>query len=308
MTSLPQLAPATTPLHGLQPAEQHFSVLSYNVLLPNSGGGGWWVSKYYDDTTAPQHRTWAHRQALLRQTLLDAMADIVCLQEVVAETWDDDFGFMLEAGYASALHRKFRLRPATFWRSERWDEVVVRHKDKTLVTLLRERSTERLLAVINVHLTAAPQPKRRFQQLFEALDQVRKECFKLKHDPTTVAVVVCGDFNCNPEDTATDHLLCQGPIDPDFREPRWPEQQISSKVRGQPFGPFMDLVRTANGGTPMPTLIAVRLAEVFSTEGLASAIRAMFAQFAGEAEVMDREAVEAWVNRINGELRGSEYT
>ena len=308
----PTLLPLSAP-----PAEpawpSSFDVMTWNVLLPNNDATdeGWWVTKYYDAATDPAHRAWSHRRGLLREVLVGRAPDIACVQEVAASTFAEDFAFMAEAGYAHALHRKYWLRNATFWRDDRWEHVLDKHKDRVLITLLRQREEEgRLLYVINCHLTAAPQPDRRFRQLFEALDQVRKEQNKLGLDPAEAAVVVCGDFNCDPVGAGTDRLLREGEVGPELREPRWPEQPVTSKRRGQAFGPFEDLGRAAFGA-PMPTLVVTRLSSCFTKEGLTprffEALGAMFRRFAGEAEVMDEEAVAAWVARINGDpSRGSE--
>ena len=85
-----------------------FSVISYNVLLPNSGDG-WWVFKYYDASTPDAQRAWAHRQGLLKAQLLAQMADIVCIQEARGESFADDFRFMAEAGYGSVSYTHLTL-------------------------------------------------------------------------------------------------------------------------------------------------------------------------------------------------------
>lgn len=44
-------------------------------------------------------RTWEHRQELIKERLLTAEADIVCIQEADGETFQADFDFMLQQGY-----------------------------------------------------------------------------------------------------------------------------------------------------------------------------------------------------------------
>lgn len=308
----PSTVPASTPLHEAARALGGLSLITYNVLLPNSGTGGWWVFKYYDASVPDEARTWAHRQALLRSQLLGARADIVCLQETCADTFAGDLGFLTEAGYGARIHRKYNLRPATFFRTDRLSFVAEHHTDKALTLLLRPHAApQTLVAVVNVHLAAAPDPRRRFRQVFDALDRLRKDLVKRKVSPERAAVIVCGDFNASPEGTGTDALLRGQTIGPGFREPRYPDAQLSSKPRKHAFTPFSDLYRDALGEAPV-TLLGGRLSAYTPTAdglppALLAAIDAMFDRFAEGGEVMDWPAVEAWVKTINRDAgRGSE--
>ena len=221
----PVMVPASVPLHEFATRHRGISVISYNVLLPNSQDG-WWVFKYYDASTPDRAREWPHRQDLLRTTLLGAMADVVCVQEASGATFSADFGFMIEAGYGAVIHRKYRLRPATFWRADAWRCIHERHRDKVLICVLQSVADPAvIISVLNCHLVAAPLPERRFRQVFDALEQLRKDLVRLDISPAQAAVVVAGDFNAAPEGTATHHLLSGGVVDADFREPGWPETQ-----------------------------------------------------------------------------------
>lgn len=111
------------------------SILSWNILLPNSKDG-WWCYKMY----SPKHNIdlelteWPARGSLIRSTIEHMNADIVCLQELCGESFYEDFDFMAELGYVSALYKKGRFRPATFWKPD-----VVQlvsdpiHKDRSLI-------------------------------------------------------------------------------------------------------------------------------------------------------------------------------
>jgi mRNA deadenylase 3'-5' endonuclease subunit Ccr4 len=58
-----------------------FSVLSYNILLPNSVDG-WWTYKNYSPVTPMAARSWEARKRLLEQRIRTADADVVvCFQE-----------------------------------------------------------------------------------------------------------------------------------------------------------------------------------------------------------------------------------
>jgi endonuclease/exonuclease/phosphatase family metal-dependent hydrolase len=101
-----------------RPCPRSVSILSWNVLLPNSRDG-WWLYKYYPPSVPAAATRWEARRALLQQTIATSEADIVCLQECSALSFASDFDFFLTAGYSAALHGKGRMRPATFWRSDR---------------------------------------------------------------------------------------------------------------------------------------------------------------------------------------------
>jgi mRNA deadenylase 3'-5' endonuclease subunit Ccr4 len=297
--------------------EDGLTLISYNVLLPNSGKA-WWIYKYYQSNTPYEHREWLHRQSLLKDYLLNALADIVCIQEVDGETFDKDFAFLGFAGYDHVLHRKYRFRNATFWRKDRLALVEVQHRDRVLVTRLRSSSdhTRRYLYVVNCHLTAGPAPDRRLRQVFSGIDQVRKEAQKLGQDPTDTATIVCGDFNSSSNHTAVRKLLLDGEVDPDFREKDYPDIRIALKLKRQILGTFVDAYEQAYGRDKQPPtlllpLLDVRFVNPISGEltlKFVEAISTMFAYFSQGADIMDQTTVETWLNKINQEPKlSSEY-
>ena len=111
-----------------------FSLLSWNCLLPN-GEDNWWCEKMYQAHVPEEARTWPHRKQLIRDRLLLADADIVCIQEAAGDTFESDFDFMHEHGYASVLHRKFRFRCATFYRPEQFTLDAVSTEDRLTLGL-----------------------------------------------------------------------------------------------------------------------------------------------------------------------------
>ncbi|CAM9740082.1 unnamed protein product [Ectocarpus fasciculatus] len=127
------ILPAKAPLPLL---DDGLTVVSFNVLLPN-GNDGWWMYKSYQPHVPEEHRVWPFRKALMREYLLSKDADIVCIQEASAETFETDFDFMKDAGYDYVLHTKFRFRSATFFKTSRLELASEKHKDRVLVTGLR---------------------------------------------------------------------------------------------------------------------------------------------------------------------------
>lgn len=79
-----------------------------------------WIYKMYGPGVPEAATTWEARSTLLERYLLGSKPDIIALQETCAESFADDFSFLIEAGYDVVLHNKGRMRPATFWKRSRF--------------------------------------------------------------------------------------------------------------------------------------------------------------------------------------------
>mmetsp|Transcript_22554 Transcript_22554/g.40703 ORF Transcript_22554/g.40703 Transcript_22554/m.40703 type:complete len:658 (-) Transcript_22554:513-2486(-) len=268
--------PAQQPLHSFfaEPTDDgdqenlQFSILSWNILLPNSEDN-WWNHKMYASWVPSEKREWPHRQALIRERLLRSGADIICIQEADERSFQDDFGFLKQAGYDCCLHNKFRFRCATFFKAHLFALDQEAHKDRALITALRpiQGSKHRMVHVVNCHLSGGAAPDRRLRQVHDALDQLRK--WKAKAATTlqkqtnakrpsprniqkaqddlqlqeNAAVIVCGDFNSDG-DTAVRRLLVEGSIDTEWREPQYPNVALTSKERSTSYR-FVDAAEVA---------------------------------------------------------------
>ena len=257
-----------------------FSLLSFNVLLPNSQDG-WWLYKYYDGVSQDYATTlWPARSKLLAERLLSADADIVLLQECSADSFETDWSFLFDAGYDYALHTKGRMRPATFWKRERMalcdaagkpldcePSAAVTTGDRTLIAnfLLRDSNGAPLvdkppISVVNAHLSAGQESRRRLQQIHGALDSIRKARAKVDAKGE-VSCIVAGDFNSQGR-TAVREILEVGEVLPEYRESGDPteveqgQNEVTSKPKRQVIGTFADAMEVAhaaaasNGNTP----------------------------------------------------------
>ena len=259
--------PSTSSLPRLSAAG--FSIISFNVLLPNSQDG-WWLYKYYDGDVPLATTEWPARSKLLADRLLGADADIVLLQECCADSFDTDWSFLLDAGYESALYSKGRMRPATFWKKDRMalcdaaGEPVneppagMLHGDRTLTTMLRLRDEAGALAarpplyIVNCHLSAGPEARRRLRQTHDALESIKKARNKLKvsADAPPPCVVLAGDFNSQGR-SGVRQLLEHTEVLPDFRESGDPTEveqeknEVTSKPKKQVIGKFVDAMELA---------------------------------------------------------------
>lgn len=250
--------------------KSEFSLLSWNILLPNSQDN-WWCYKQYSSNVDMEKRQWKHRQSLIKDRLLQSAADIVCIQEADGETFDTDFAFMGSAGYDNVIHRKFRFRCAAFFKSERFALEQVSHKDRTLVTTLKCKTTQGVVHVINCHLSGGTAPERRLRQVHGGLEQIRKYINACQNDlvkqqkgnrPSKKGIkkardrldsyqnggiIVVGDFNSDGN-TAVRRLIVEGCVDNDWREPQYPNLPLTSTRREHAFGSFVDAAELAYQG------------------------------------------------------------
>jgi mRNA deadenylase 3'-5' endonuclease subunit Ccr4 len=174
------ISPATLP----QPAvtiPEHLSILSYNVLLPNSEDG-WWTYKMYLPPLPEDKQfqsSWNYRRDLLRQRIKLMNADVVCLQEISPKSFKSDFAFMEELGYdGMELFKNGRFRPATFWKTSQVELAAPAvHKDRCLLTAFRlaDRPSDaptRNWYILNCHLQAGKNGPRRVRQINEGVRSV----------------------------------------------------------------------------------------------------------------------------------------
>lgn len=268
-TTVPIL-PAREPLPSfIGEDSDQFSLLSWNILLPNSQDN-WWCHKQYSSNVDMDKRQWKHRQSLIKERLLRSAADLVCIQEADGDTFEADFAFMKDHGYDHVLHKKFRFRCATFFKRDKFMLDQASHKDRTLVTSLRCTATDRVLHLVNCHLSGGAAPERRLRQVHDGLQQIQKYINNLELDlekkekfknpsPKLIAkaekaldeyqsagVVVTGDFNSDGN-TAVRKLLVEGVVEPEWREPQYPKLVLTSKRRDHSFGCFVDAAELAYG-------------------------------------------------------------
>lgn len=212
------VSPAALPRPpAFSPAIEQLSILSYNVLLPNSMDG-WWTYKMYNPPLpedAQYQSSWEYRRDLLKERFQLVDADVVCLQEVAPNSFEEDFAFMQDLGYDGVeMFKKGRFRPATFWKTSICELAVPAvHKDRCLITAFRmkkqqqeqdddddddntaeaadaaKKQTKNVTTtaisnkhwfVCNCHLQAGKQAPRRVRQINEAMRGILTLARKLK--------------------------------------------------------------------------------------------------------------------------------
>mmetsp|Transcript_33586 Transcript_33586/g.77475 ORF Transcript_33586/g.77475 Transcript_33586/m.77475 type:complete len:455 (-) Transcript_33586:300-1664(-) len=326
------IAPASLPVPSRPPFPPSLSVLSWNVLLPNSVDA-WWTYKMYNPPLTPHQQhvgKWPYRRDLLRARIAQVGADVVCLQEVAPASFEQDFAFMWEdLGYDGVeLFRKGRFRPATFWRTS---SVALAcppvHRDRTLLTSFRHAGcgdVEGNWHVLNCHLQAGKEGGRRVRQIHEGVGFAVKTARKLgETDPNAPRLVVCGDFNGGSECGAVRYLE-DGAVGPDFLEDGDP---VTSKVKRLSLSiPMQDAMdQPSLDRVPPPTLVVQELISLMVEPGtehtpnlsadVLECLDRCYDRYAthentGEAKgrVMGLSDVKRWLTDVNLQLgRGSEF-
>jgi len=326
------IAPATFPS-----IPDQLSVLSYNVLLPNSQDG-WWNYKMYQPSESDIHHisSWEYRSQLLHDRIKLIDPDVVCMQEVSPLSFEVDFQFMNGLGYDGAeMFKRGRFRPATFWKSSKCKLVSPPvHKDRTLLTAFQlNLSTDHPFSsknwhVLNCHLQAGQQGKRRVRQIDEGVKASFKLAKKLNEpDPTNPLLIVCGDFNGGSECGAVEYVEAGG-VGPSFIEDGEP---VSSKEKKIPLSyPLLDVAKAVeriDTISPPPTLVVSELisqmvkkgSEAYQdpelSEDVVERLQRCYQRYAkyspdskDSVRVMNKSNVEQWLIDINGQVgRGSEF-
>lgn len=283
-------------------AESDLLVMSYNILLPNHSN--WWVFKYYRAEDRGEISSWAYRKQLLQQQIAAADPDVLALQECSPQTFHEDCDFLFEC-YDGVVHKKSKIACAAFWKKERFDCKEVRYRDRSIVCILEEKQTKKIIAFVSVHLNAGKQPKRRFQQVYAVTNQLFRESRRYDID----LFVIAGDFNASARQTAVRELLENGKVDSSFREEKYPEIEISSNTKRQQIGIFTDCYQFCE--YPPSMMVLNTRERLMDEEGnyrkeFIAALRQIFDRCAENA-FFTQQSIEKWAMIINQGLRGGEY-
>jgi len=283
--------------------------------------------------------TWESRRELLKERIALIDADVVCLQEVSPQSFEDDFSFMSEdLGYDGVeLFKRGRFRPATFWRKNKCTLVEKpRHNDRTLLTSFhvtqplsnedQNSVDDRNWHVLNCHLQAGSQGPRRVRQIEDGVTSAVKAARRLKEkDPTSPMLVISGDFNGADKCGAVRYLE-DGSIGPSFVEDGEP---VTSKERTMKTScKFIDVPASIESRNPPATMVVPEIIPIlvdgytsaaYSDPKLSSDVRArlgrIYTKYSscyetpnGNLHLMKTADVENWLVDINGVVgRGDEF-
>jgi mRNA deadenylase 3'-5' endonuclease subunit Ccr4 len=170
-----------------------FRLLSWNLLAPTFTR----PSKYPD--TLPEHLDWTYRLPLILQRIHESNADIVCLQEVQIDCWDEiclrlDGEFDLRILQNVTKEHPVALAILVKTSFLGVECVAAESRSRAILTVLKFAHTNETLFLANVHLQAGKnETKERFLQVQSLLKRIRKHASDMMTQ--TPNIIIIGDFN-----------------------------------------------------------------------------------------------------------------
>ncbi|CEM21147.1 unnamed protein product [Vitrella brassicaformis CCMP3155] len=213
----------------LQAGHGEISVLSQNLLADsytrrnfNKNGIYRWVPREY--------LAWDYRWRRLRELAVSSGADVLCLQEVDLDKYDDEIApFFEDNGYVGILQgngknrKRFPTANAVFYKPDRVEVLDVTSRSRAMLLALRLKTAGDgpLVLLANVHLEGDPaKSKERFQQCRSLIKQMHPLVGKLQPtlSESEASIIITGDFNSSPS-SALFGLLRNGIMQKGAREP-----------------------------------------------------------------------------------------
>ncbi|KEH41754.1 endonuclease/exonuclease/phosphatase family protein [Medicago truncatula] len=200
-----------------------FTALSYNVLSETC------ASNDLYSYCPPWALSWPYRRQNLLREIIDYAADIICLQEVQNDHYDEFFAPELDKhGYHSLFKRKTTEvivssgntidGCATFFRRDKFSHVKKYEDNVALIVVLETKvnnqlvdnlGKRQLLCVANTHVHVQQDLKDvklwQVHTLLKGLEKIATSA--------DIPMLVCGDFNSVPG-SAPHALLAMGKVDP----------------------------------------------------------------------------------------------
>jgi len=252
-------------------------LVSWNVLTPHFAD----VRRYPWASAA--ELAWPHRQERILQRLTHADADVICLQEVAPECWDDLHAEAQKRGYGGILQDVECGHPfanAVLLKRDKFDLVRSESRSRALIVVLRARSNASAPPVYlaNVHLHSGVKPQKgpkiargliRFYQIRSLLRRIELQCER-DAGRDGAALVLCGDFNM---DRQLYELLVHGRAPPSsdfssYTNPLLPlvDAYASAPPEGPPLlsshrsGELLDFIFTSDAVEVLRTIPVSELA------------------------------------------------
>lgn len=208
--------------------EFEMSIVSFNMLLKG------FEHKQYYRSIPPELRSWSYRKPMLQSLLFGLDADIFCMQEVEVASFEEDFAFLEQGGYAAVAPKadkgseRFQnlTKCSIFFKSKRFELEWSENRSRTVLAALRHLPTGHLVYVVSCHLEGHPsEAAARLSQTKSALERLRLDQVRRNLKPADCVVVFAGDFN-GEEDSAVCHFLSSGCLRKDFRDPWVPDKEL----------------------------------------------------------------------------------
>eukprot|EP00210_Caulerpa_lentillifera_P001174 g1130.t1 len=222
------------------------SVVSFNVLADNLVR----ANPTYN-YASELYRSWEYRWDKLKEEITAMDADIVCLQEIEIDRWDEWRIFMESIGYNGILQRRNKhgqksprhqsITNATFFRNARFTSTWEEHKSRALGLGLKwtnSENEEQTVYVINVHLEG------HMYRPVERMNQVKSilKVLEQKQGPTA-NIIFCGDFNSTRWNGPWNYLY-KGRLEGGYTESFNPDMEVVRETIVHPYA-LQDAYKTA---------------------------------------------------------------
>lgn len=166
--------------------KQKMKILTFNVL----------AQRYYDKESTVQngmkYYEWDYRLRQIINAIVEADADIICLQEVEINTFNQDYVTIFTNGYKCVGHeindkRTSPIGNFVFWKSSKFDVTEFINTSCANIITLKDSVTNEQIKLANVHLRAG---------MFKP-DSIKTRVSQFKSICKNKPDIICGDLNDN---------------------------------------------------------------------------------------------------------------
>ncbi|KAH3679503.1 hypothetical protein WICMUC_000924 [Wickerhamomyces mucosus] len=223
--------------------ENSFTVYSHNILCHH------YATKKLFNYTPSWALSWEYRRDILKNQILGSKADVICLQEVETQSFEDFWTpLMHDHGYRGLFHAKYRARRMNEKEAKKVDGCAIFYKVDTftlyenhvldytqivlnsskykktddvfnrlqsrdnggLITILTHKKTGENVLIANTHLHWDPALNDvKTVQAGVLLEKIEEISQSLNKDIKSIPLLICGDFN-SKLDSAVYELLSNG--------------------------------------------------------------------------------------------------
>jgi len=180
-------------------SKREISIFSWNILAQYLLDRQWEVNP--DGVSHIPTNTkldWCSRWPNIAKKLCDSRVDVICLQEVEFNVFDDILSTLRIHGYDGIMQATKKHSTnhhhgvATFWKEERFLLKFVDHRSRVMITTVEDvQNSNCSVSIINVHLQGNPDEfVTRVRQLQKALRSI------ILKSPEDRYAIIAGDFNC----------------------------------------------------------------------------------------------------------------
>lgn len=148
----------------------------------------------------PSYLDWSYRKSKIVETIFESEADLVCLQEVQIDLWEDFQACILPSpdSFVTVIQNVTRQHPVccvVMAKSDRWKIVSSESRSRALIVVLEDVTSSyvKRLYLVNVHLEAG------YDKEATRLNQAKSLLKRLHHhvddNDRNPAIIIAGDFN-----------------------------------------------------------------------------------------------------------------